>query len=386
MSNNISKKDKNKKRILFLSPLPPPHYGSAMSSEMCLEILKKSAKFKLENIKLNYSKEMSDVGKINLDKIKGIFRVKKQIKKSLKKFKPSLVYFVPATSGLGLMRDCLFTRKIKKTIGKEKIVFHVRSRTIKNRVNNFFYKKMFSGGRAIVLGEQLKKDVSDFIKEKEISVLPNAIKNEITEKNFNNIMEQRKKEKQYINLLFLSNMAESKGWFKLLQSCNILKKKKIKFKCNFIGSFPSKKEKLKFFNYIKNNNLSESINYFGRKTGKEKNKVLENSDILVFPTEYPLETFGRVVIEGMMFGLPVIANGIATIPTTIQHNKTGFVLKENDGKEIANYIEKLYNNKKLRISMGKQGRGRFLENYSLDKYKDKFLRALDNYFFSNKKN
>ena len=58
-------------KILFLSPLPPPYYGSAMSSEMCLNILKNSKDFQIENIKLNYSKEMSDVGKINTDKIKG---------------------------------------------------------------------------------------------------------------------------------------------------------------------------------------------------------------------------------------------------------------------------------------------------------------------------
>jgi len=38
------------KKILFLSPLPPPHYGSAMSSKMCLEILQKSKDFEIKNI------------------------------------------------------------------------------------------------------------------------------------------------------------------------------------------------------------------------------------------------------------------------------------------------------------------------------------------------
>jgi len=77
-----------KKKVLFLSPLPPPYYGSAMSSQMCLEILQKFNKFEVKNIKLNYSKEINDVGQLNLSKVKGFFIVKKQIKK----YRPEVVW------------------------------------------------------------------------------------------------------------------------------------------------------------------------------------------------------------------------------------------------------------------------------------------------------
>ncbi len=374
-------KKQNKKKVLFLSPLPPPYYGSAMSSEMCLNILKDSKDFQVENIKLNYSKEMSDVGKINIDKIKGISEVKKQIKKKLKTFKPDLIYFVPATSGLGLIRDYLFVRRIKKYLGKRKIIFHVRSRTIKNFFNNIMYKKIFSRERAIVLGEQLIKDVSQWIKKENIFILPNAIKNEVTDKEFQEIIKKRKdkqKKESKLDILFLSNMDETKGWFKLLEACKILNEKNnnINFKCNFVGAFPGEKEKEKFNNFVKNNNLQDKVKYFGKKTEKEKNKIIENSDVLVFPTEYKLETFGRVIIEAMMFGLPVLANGIASIPSIIKHNKTGYILKENTPEEISKYIEKLYNNQKQRIDMGKQGRQTFLKEFELNKYGKEFKKIL----------
>jgi hypothetical protein len=58
-----------KKKILFLSPLPPPNYGSAMSSKMCLDILRKSDLFEVSNIKINFAKKMDDVGVISLKKI-----------------------------------------------------------------------------------------------------------------------------------------------------------------------------------------------------------------------------------------------------------------------------------------------------------------------------
>ncbi len=77
----------------------------------------------------------------------------------------------------------------------------------------------------------------------------------------------------------------------------------------------------------------------------------------------------------MSFSLPVIANGIATIPTIIQNGETGFVLRENSGVEIADYIEKLQD-KKLREKMGELGRKRLLEEYEIKNYSGKFIEIL----------
>ncbi|MDP2947549.1 MAG: glycosyltransferase family 4 protein, partial [Nanoarchaeota archaeon] len=112
--------------------------------------------------------------------------------------------------------------------------------------------------------------------------------------------------------------------------------------------------------------------------GKEKDDILAHSNILAFPTEYPPETFGRVNIEAMMFALPVVANGIAAIPSIIKHKKTGFILKENSPEEIANYLEELISNPKLREKMGKAGRKKFLKEFEIRNYEKKFLSILNN--------
>ncbi len=367
------------KKLLFLSPLPPPHYGAAMSSEACLKILNDSSEFEVENIKLNYSKEMSDVGKINLSKILGVFKVRKEIKEKTKQFQPDEIYFVPATSGFGLIRDSFFVSIIKKK-SKNKILFHIRSRIQDEDWNNKKYQKMYrsmlSGQKAIVLDDSLAKDLHGLVEEKNIYVLPNAIENAISDDEIKRIVLERKKSKEF-NILFLSNMDETKGWFKLLQACKILKDKKINFKCNFVGAFPGEKEKNKFYDYVKKNNLEDFVSYLGKKTGQDKNEILKKSDALVFPTEYRLETFGRVILEGMMFSMPVIANGIAAIPNIISDGKTGFVLKENTPEEIAEKIKILAEDKKLREKMGREGRKRFLDKFEMKKYSEEFLKILN---------
>ena len=72
-----------RKKVLFLSPLPPPHYGSALSSEACLNILQTSKEFEVHSIKLNFAKTMNNIGQINLSQITGVFAIKKQIQKEL---------------------------------------------------------------------------------------------------------------------------------------------------------------------------------------------------------------------------------------------------------------------------------------------------------------
>ncbi|MCD4771266.1 glycosyltransferase [archaeon] len=358
------------KKILFLSPLPPPHYGSAASSQMCLKILKDSKKFKIQNIKLNYSKEMSDIGKINLDKIKGIFYVKKQIKKQTQNFKPDLIYFVPATYSLGLIRDWLFVREIKR-YWKGQILFHIRSRILNKTWNSFFGKRilknMYTGNRAIILGKELIRDLREMIQKKDIFILPNAIKNEISNKNIKEIIKKRKENKQF-NILFLSNMDRRKGWPKLLDTCKILDKKNFNFKCDFVGGWWNKEDKEYFEKFIKKNKLEKKVFAHGKKLGKEWLKFLDNANVLIYPTER--DTFGRVLIEAYMYGVPVIANKEGSIPSIVEHGKTGFLLKKNTPKEIASIVLRKTNWEQL----GKNARILFLREFVFHKYKTNFLK------------
>lgn len=366
-------------RILFISPLPPPYYGSAMSSKECLNILKSSKEFDIKNIKINIAGKMEDVGKISFKKLFSVKKVNKNIQNSLENFNPEIVYIMPATSKIGLLKDFYFISKIKK-ISKKKILYHIRARiTVKDKANpikKYIYKKIFEGSSAIVLDESLKKDVLDFVPENNIYVLPNSIKNELSNKQFIE-MTQASKQASKFKILFISNMDRQKGWPKLLEACKILKGKNLEFECNFVGAWQNKKDEKYFKKFVDNNELEKNINYLGRKTGKDKNEILKNSDILVFPTEYKLETFGRVILEAMMFGLPVIANGIASIPSTIKNNKTGYVLGKNNPEEIAEKIKKLYENPKLRKNMGINARKRFLKYYTYEKYQNKFLEILN---------
>lgn len=367
------------KKILFLGIFPPPYYGASILCEKFLDFLEESSKFDVRHIRLNYSKDMGDVGKINFDKIFGILKVRRQIISELKNFKPDLVYFAPATTSLGLIRDSYFASIIKKM--NFPILFHLHSR-ITNEIrgkgmNERMLRKMLVDEKAIVLGKELVNDASWIIPKENITILSNAMENDVSEDHFIKIMKSRETKKGKVKIIFLSNMIKTKGWPKVLRACKILKEKGVSFECNFVGAWPSDVEGMEFNNYVKTNSLDKCVKSWGGKTGAVKNKFFESSDIFVFPTEYELETFGLVILEAMMHGLPVIANGIAAIPSIISKGETGFVLNDNTPEEIASFLEKLIKDKTLRIKMGQLGRERFLKHFEMKDYKEKLLETIE---------
>ena len=53
------------------------------------------------------------------------------------------------------------------------------------------------------------------------------------------------------------------------------------------------------------------MRYCGFVAGEEKRRLFRESDCFCFPTYYPAESFGIVVIEAMAFELPVVAAALA---------------------------------------------------------------------------
>jgi glycosyltransferase involved in cell wall biosynthesis len=85
--------------------------------------------------------------------------------------------------------------------------------------------------------------------------------------------------------------------------------------------------------------------------------LYEKADICVFPSVWP-EPFGRVAVEAMTAGKPVIASRIGGLKDIVVDGKTGFLVKPGDADELAKKIDILLDNPKLRDSMGKNGRER----------------------------
>lgn len=367
----------NSKLILFISPLPPPFYGSAISSQACLKTLKKSNKYRVKNVKVNFSKEFSDIEKISFQKIVGLISGLYKIIHISLKFRPDLVYIMPATKGLAFFRDFSYSL-IAKLLNKN-IIYHLRTqftdRQKKNKFKNFIFRTAFNNSKVIVLGPELKENIKTYLKLSDIFILPNALADSVKEEDIQR-SEKEKLTSKKLRLIFISNMMKSKGWKKTIDAAAILKQRNIEFSLHFAGSWPSKKVEEEYFKLINDLGLQENIFYMGYLNEKQKKKILSESDVMVFPTEYKYEALPRVIIEAYKYGLPVISTYNGSIPSLIVHEHTGFLLKENTPDEIAESVIKLCDKEKL-IQLGRNARQRFLSNYEISVFNKNFQKIID---------
>jgi glycosyltransferase involved in cell wall biosynthesis len=75
------------------------------------------------------------------------------------------------------------------------------------------------------------------------------------------------------------------------------------------------------------------------------------------------EGFGRVVVEAMSSGVPVIANRSGGVSEIINHGLDGILVTSENTKEITEAIKKFIDNEELRdrIKRGGKNRARFFD-------------------------
>lgn len=123
-------------------------------------------------------------------------------------------------------------------------------------------------------------------------------------------------------------------------------------------------ERNKIFNFIKENNLNNTIHLIGF-----KNNVidyLKNSDVFVLPSIS--EGFPLSVLEAMACGLPVISTKISGVSELIQDGRTGLLVPPKQVDPLASGLVQLYNQKEKRKSLGKAA-----QNIVREKYDTKYM-------------
>lgn len=116
------------------------------------------------------------------------------------------------------------------------------------------------------------------------------------------------------------------------------------------------------------NSLGISINFSFIDFVEDVWPVWFASDIAVVPSIEP-EPFGMVAIEAMAAGLPVIAANHGGITEIIDHDKSGLLFTPRNASDLADKIERLVRDKSLRDSMGRIGKLRQQQLFSIESQK-----------------
>lgn len=101
-----------------------------------------------------------------------------------------------------------------------------------------------------------------------------------------------------------------------------------------------------------NQGINEKVLFLGWRS--DVAEIISTFDVFVLPSLN--EGMGRVLVEAMAIGKPIVASDVGGIPDLIIHGKNGFLVPPADSEALAMAIMELYRNPTLRINMGQQGK------------------------------
>jgi glycosyltransferase involved in cell wall biosynthesis len=371
--------EKNMKKVLFILHIPPPIHGSSIVGKTIMESKAINEEFKCKYINLGTSKNIDEIGKGGINKV---FRYLSILVKTLQQlifFRPQLGYIAITAMGGAFYKDALVVILFK--LFRVKLVYHMHNKGVSTRQDKWFdnllYHFVYNNTDVILLSKYLYPDIQKYVPETRVHYCPNGIAEQqgILDKFIDYRQQQINRQNKTMEILFLSNLIESKGVFVLLEACKVLQNKKLHFHCIFVGGIGDiSAEQLK--SKVVEFGLTDYVHYTGKMYGDEKEEVFINADIFAFPTYYHYECFPLVLLEAMQFSLPIVSTFEGGIPDVVENGVTGFLVPQRDVNKLVEKLEALINNQKLRQQMGEAGRKKYERNFTLDIFEHRMVEII----------
>lgn len=171
-----------------------------------------------------------------------------------------------------------------------------------------------------------------------------------------------------IRFLSIGRLVAFKGFDILIDACAQLKDRRLDFACEIIGD-GSLRDDLE--QRVVNHNLQERIHFAGEQSQNYVLTALRNCDVFVLASSVDergaSDIFPTVIAEAMASGKPVISTTVAGIPELVVNGETGLLVAPRDVNALADAMERLAIDEKLRSDFGRASRERIEQKFTIEK-------------------
>ena len=242
------------------------------------------------------------------------------------------------------------------SIGKKKHIWHVREYVhedsnakflVNYKIAKYFFIKKSD---AIIYNSKSVEDkFKNYFGSHESKVIYNGI-------SFKSIAPEYSvriysKNKKFI-LLMVSSIKKEKGHYDALKALSLLIINYPNLILRIVGGISHNPYFDEMIKYIKNKGLSQNVEFLGYLD--DPLVIMNESDIFLMCSEK--EAFGRVTVEALFSGCPVIATNSGGTLEIIEDNINGILYTPGDWKQLSYLIEKLIINHQLRRSLSVNGK------------------------------
>jgi glycosyltransferase involved in cell wall biosynthesis len=353
--------------ILIIGAVPPPYVGPYLAMQRLLA----SEPFK-KNLRVHFldtsdHRETDNIGQLDWGNITlGLQHAAKCLLILLTRW-PRCVYLGISQGTWGYLRDLTFI--LPAVLLGRRIVIHLRGSEF-----DTFYRQMPGPLRlltklvfrrvdlCIVLGETLRRVMSELLDPDRIRVIPNGI----DVRPFDDYPRRPAASGGGKRILFLSHLMRRKGIFEALEAFALVLKRHPDARLTMAGGWQNRADEDQFMERLKALGIQGSVSFTGVVHGNTKFETFASHDIFFFPPVEP-EGLPWVILEAMSSRLPVVSTSQGAIAEVVRDGTTGFVCKPVPA-DLAARLCQLIEQPELAAKMGQEGHVRVSRHYSEDTY------------------
>ncbi|WP_289055891.1 glycosyltransferase [Carboxylicivirga marina] len=202
-----------------------------------------------------------------------------------------------------------------------------------------------------------------FVESKSI-VIHNAIDINNTKQSNNN--------KEVINILSVGRFVKAKDYQTALLAIKTLKTISHKPLRYFIIGYGSEEENIR--RIVTQEKLTESVEIVINPSNTED--YYKKAHIYLCTSIF--EGLSNSIMEALNNKLPVVATNVGDNNQLVIHERSGFLTPIKNYQTIADHLIQLINAPALMLSMGKNGYTHLKENYSVHKFKERYIQLIEN--------
>lgn len=371
---------------VMIGSLPPPATGQSLSFEMLCNAFRALG---LPHVVIDASTsdtERKD-GSFSFERLASLFGPALSAARHLFARGDCTVYLLIAQSWLGFLRDLVFIGMA--SVRDQRIVLHLKG----GNYDTFYAaqspwrqrlirRTLARADHVLVLSERFRAHF-EFLPDAEhaVQVVLNGLPIDRSQ-----LPEEPKQltPDEPIQLLFLSNLFQSKGYLDVLEATRILVKERgQRVRCHFGGDFLIAQDttlysdvdeaRIDFFHRVEESGLDDVVEWHGRVDGAEKHRLLRESHLFLLPTRYLNEGQPVSIIEALAFGCGVISTDYRSIPEMLDGGDAGLLVPYEDPVAIANAIQGLIEDPEAYAALSRRARAQYENRFSRRSHLERIL-------------
>lgn len=219
-------------------------------------------------------------------------------------------------------------------------------------INQKEWELCYEADEVIVCSPYMKDEVVNVfnVPAEKLHILPNGVDPDLikTEEITDGFRYKREHE---ILVFSVGRVVKEKGFQTIIEAAHIVKQRMDNIKFIIAGKGPMLDE---YRTRVRNENLEDKVTFTGFISDDERNRLLSECDIALFPSLY--EPFGIVALEGMAAGKATVVSETGGLQDIVRHEETGLKIYPGNPESLAWAVLTLSQDEALRGKLANNGK------------------------------